>query len=131
MIKFKQINVNPKGRKTGDCCVRAITNVLGISYAEAIDLCAESAKKRCYGITNKETLADVLKKFGYVKMKQPRKLDGTKYTVREADLVLTKEQMKEGVLITVAGHDTVVRDGYCEDTWDCRYKCISNYYVKA
>lgn len=30
MLKFKEINVNPKKRKTGDCSTRALVSVLNI-----------------------------------------------------------------------------------------------------
>ena len=46
MIKYVKNNVNPKGRRTGDCAVRALVGTLGISYEEAIDKCAYYAKKK-------------------------------------------------------------------------------------
>lgn len=131
MIKYKKLNVNPKGRKTGDCAVRALVGTLGISYDEAIDRCAYWAKKKCYGITCKETMELVLKEYGYVKMKQPRKWDNTKYTVGEMDEVLTRKQMMEGVFITVANHHTCIKDEVVIDIWDCRDSCVGNYYVKG
>lgn len=130
MIPFKLVNVNPKGHKTGDCSTRAIVGTLGISYEEALDLQCKYAKKFCYGITCKETTERVLKEFGYVKMKQPRKPNGRKYSVNEMDLVLTKKQMEEGVLLSVANHDTCIKNGMIEDLWDCGNKKVGNYYVK-
>ena len=73
----------------------------------------------------------VLKKFGYIKMKQPRKASGRKYTVGEMDEVLTATQMEEGVLLTIANHHTCIRFGTVIDIWDCRHKTVGNYYVKA
>ena len=131
MLQFFKFNVNPKGHKTGDCCVRAIVGTLGITYEEAIDRCAYWAKKKCYGITDKQTVELVLKEYGYVKMKQPRKADKTKYTVREMDRVLTEKEMDEGVLITIANHHTCITKGKIQDIWDCSYKSVGNYYVKG
>lgn len=131
MIAYKNVNVNPKHRKTGDCCVRALCNVLDITYAEAIDLCAKYAKKLCYGITDKQIVEAVLKEFGYAKMKQPKKFDGKKYMVREMDTILSAKQMSEGVLVTVANHHTCIKNGYIEDIWDCGGKSVGNYYVKV
>ena len=71
-----------------------------------------------------------MKKFGYVKMKQPRKNNGKKYTVLEMDSILTKEQMKNGVLITVANHHTCILNGKIIDTWNCGGYTVGNYYVK-
>lgn len=131
MLEYFNYNVNPKGRKTGDCCVRALVGTLKIHYDEAIDLCAEYAKELCYGITDKQVVEAVLKEFGWVKMKQPRKKNGRKYTVGEMDQILTKQQMQEGVLITIANHHTCITEGYLQDTWDCRPWTVGNYYVKA
>lgn len=131
MLKYCEHNVNPKHRKTGDCCVRALVGALGISYADALKECYEEALKSCYGITDKQIVERVCKRHGYVKMKQPRKEDGTKYAVGDMDNVLTKKQMKEGVLITVANHHTCITGGVVQDIWDCRDMRVGNYYVKA
>ena len=131
MLPYRECNVNPKGRKTGDCSTRALVGTLGVSYDEALRLQCEGALATKYGITDKQVMEYVLKKFGYVKMKQPRKLDNTKYTVGEMDKVLTREQVSEGVLVTVASHHTCVVNGAVQDIWDCRGKSVGNYYVKA
>lgn len=131
MLKYVEKNVNPKHRKTGDCSTRALVGTLGISYDDAIRLQAEAAIKYCYGITDKEVMESVLRKFGFVKMKQPRKANNTKYRVGELDQLLTDKQMQEGVFVTVAGHHTCITNGYLQDIWDCRDMCVGNYYVKS
>jgi hypothetical protein len=130
MLSYKNVNVNPKNRKTGDCAVRAICNVLDIPYGDAIDLCAKYAKETCYGITGKQVVELVLKDFGYVKMKQPKKPDGKKYQVREMDAILTAKQMEQGVLVTVANHHTCIKHGCIEDIWNRGGKSVGNYYIK-
>lgn len=131
MIKYYEHNVNPKNRKTGDCSTRALVGTLGIGYEEALKLQMKWALKRYYDPTSKQIMELVLKEFGYIKMKQPRKPDGKKYTVGEMDQILTKKQMQEGVLVTVANHHTCVTGGAVQDIWDCRSKAVGNYYVKA
>lgn len=131
MIDFQYVNVNPKGRKTGDCSTRALVGVLGITYEQALKMQCQEAIKSCYGITDKQVIERVLKKFGFVKMKQPRKEDGKKYTVGELDEILTKKQLEEGVLVTVARHHTCIKNGCVQDIWDCRGKTVGNYYVKG
>lgn len=32
MLEYREINRNPKGRKTGDCVTRALCGVLGLPY---------------------------------------------------------------------------------------------------
>lgn len=130
MIEYNELNVNPKNHKTGDCSTRALVGTLGITYEEALKLQCEAAIKTCYGLTDKQVMEYVLKQFGYVKMKQPRKFNGKKYTVGEMDQILTDKQMSDGVLITVANHHTCVVRGYVQDIWDCRDMSVGNYYVK-
>ena len=130
MLEYRNINVNPKGRKTGDCSTRAIVSALGISYEEAIMEQAQVSIKHCYGLADTQTMNWLLKKHGYIKMKQPRKYDGKKYKVKELDQVLTEKEMQEGVVVSVANHFTYVKDGAIQDTWNCGNKSVSNYWVK-
>lgn len=131
MINYNKKNVNPKNRKVGDCSTRALVGTLNIEYDEALDLQCEIAKKTCYGITDKQVMEGVLEKFDYIKMKQPRKENGKKYTVGEMDQVLTQKQMQEGVFITIANHHTCIVKGELQDIWDCRKKSVGNYYVRG
>lgn len=131
MIGYIENNVNPKKRKTGDCSTRALVGTLGISYDEALKLQMEVSLKTYYDPTSKQVMERILEKFGYVKMKQPRKPDGKKYMVREMDEILSKQEMREGVLVTVASHHTCIVGGKIQDIWDCGYKTVGNYYVKA
>lgn len=130
MLEYREKNVNPKNRKTGDCSTRALVSVLGISYEEALKLQVEWSLKTYYDPTSKQVMEKVLQQFGYVKMKQPRKYDNTKYKVKELDKVLTKKQLQEGVLVTVANHHTCIVEGMVQDIWDCRDMSVGNYYVK-
>ncbi len=130
MIKYIEKNVNPKGRKTGDCSTRALVGTLGITYDEALRLQTEISLKTYYDPTSKQVMERVLAKFGYIKKAQPRKADNTKYTVSEMDKILTKKEMAEGVLVTVANHHTCITGGHIQDIWDCGYKTVGNYYVK-
>lgn len=130
MIPYEYNNVNPKNRKTGDCSTRALVGTLGITYQKALELQCAEAIKRCYGITDKQIMEGILKQFGYVKMKQPRKPDNRKYLVCELDEILTEKQMHEGVFVTVAGHHTCIKDGVIQDIWDCGDYTVGNYYVR-
>lgn len=136
MIDFEKVNVNPKGRKTGDCSTRALANVLNISWEEALELQCEEALKCYYDPTSKQVIEKVLERFGYVKMKQPTKVDlfsgrKSKYQVGDMDSILSPTQMREGVLVTIANHHTCIKEGVVQDTWDCRRKSVGNYYVRG
>ncbi len=130
MLKYLEHNVNPKQHNTGDCSTRALVGVLKIPYEEALKLQYKESLKIFWDITSKQVMENVLAQFGYVKMKQPRKANGKKYQVGEMDKILTKQQMKEGVLITIAGHHTCITNSVVQDIWDCRNKCVGNYYIK-
>lgn len=131
MLEYLERNVNPKHRKTGDCSTRALVTVLGISYDECLKLQTQESLKSYYDPTSKQVMEKVLAKFGYVKMKQPKHVNGTKYTVRELDKLLTKEQRDNGVLVTVANHHTAIKGRNYVDIWNCGDKCVGNYYVKT
>lgn len=130
MIGYKELNVNPKHRKTGDCSTRALVGVLGITYEEALQLQTKWALKTYYDPTSKQVIEKVLNEFGYIKMKQPRKLNNKKYMVKEMDQILTTKQREEGVLVTVANHHTCIVNGVIQDTWNCGSKTVGNYYIK-
>ena len=130
MLKFLQVNVNPKQRKTADCSTRALTSCLNISYDTALDLQLEEVKKCYYDFTSRQVIERVLKRFGYVKCKTPRKNDNTRYMVKEMDQVLTKEQLKNGVIVNVARHYVVLKDDCYIDAWDSGHYRVGNYYVK-
>lgn len=131
MLKFKFKNLNPKNRKTGDCSTRALSNILKMSYEDTLKLQCEVALDCYYDLSSKQVVERVLKKYGYVKMPQPKKSDGTKYKVYELDELVPLELREKGVLVTVANHHTVVQGDYIEDTWNCGYKTIGNFYVKT
>nr|DAG69133.1 MAG TPA: hypothetical protein [Caudoviricetes sp.] len=130
MLKYHEFNVNPKNRKTGDCSTRALVSTLEITYEEALKLQCEEAIKSCYGITDKQIMQRILKKFGYVKMKQPKKSNGKKYMVKELDEIISKKIRNKGVFITIANHHTCVKGDMIIDIWDCSDNTIGNYYIK-
>lgn len=131
MLEFRKVNKNPKGKKTGDCTTRAIANVLNISWEQAIREQCEFAISTSCSFTSNEVIDGIMNKYGYRKMKQPRKIDNKKFKVVEMDTILTKQQMAEGVLINVANHTTCIKDDDIQDIWNCGYKTVCNYWVKA
>lgn len=130
MLNYKQINLNPKNRKTGDCSTRALAACLSISYEDALKLQYEESLKCYYDPTSKQIMGRVLEKFGYMKMKQPRKEDGKKYLVKELDKIIEKKHLNAGVLVTVVNHHTCIYQDSVIDIWDCRNKACGNYYIK-
>lgn len=130
MVEYLENNLNPKRRKTGDCSTRALCGVTNIGYNEILLEQVNFALKTYYDTTSKQVIEKVLAKYGFVKMKQPRKWDNTKYTVGELDEILTEKQMEQGVVVLVAHHWTCIVNGKVQDIWDCRNKTVGNYYIK-
>lgn len=127
MVKFDKVNNNPRGRKTGDCVIRATASATGQTWVEALREQTEIAVKTGYMVGCKENFDKYLSAHGFVKMKQPRKEDGTKYEVGEIDKVCTADT----IVVSMTSHLTVIKGNAVEDLWDCRYKKVGNFWVKV
>lgn len=133
MIGFERRNVNPKNRKTPDCVIRALTVAMGkpceTIYKELFDILFKTG----YMLNEKRVEDKLLENYGFIKHKQPRKADNTKYTIGEIDELINGITVDgtpiKAVVIRCAHHLTVAISGKIIDTWDCRYKCISNFYT--
>jgi len=130
MLKFKQENVNPKGRKTGDCSTRAVAKCLGISWDDALKLQCQVSLKTKYDPTSHQVVERILADHGWVKQKQPRKWNGRKYTVREMDEVVSDFHRSNRCICTVAHHYVVIEDNTYVDTWNSGGKTVGNYFTK-
>ena len=135
MISYEYLNLNPKGKKTCDCVIRALSLATGKSYEQVYREIFEISLKTGYMLNEKRVEDKFLEQNGFIKIKQPKKFDGTKYTIGELDWALTNsgrgESLGEAVIVRCAHHLTCVKDGVLYETWDCRRKCISNYFIKV
>ena len=125
MIDFLKKNINPMGKKTGDCVVRALATALGRDYMTVYRQLFELSCKTGYIVNDKHVEEKFMSQNGFVKHKQPKKPNGKKYLIAEIDK-LCKDRV---VVISCAHHLTAVIDGVLIDSWDCRGKCISNFYT--
>ena len=142
---FHYFNANPKNRMTGDCVYRALTVATGRKWEEMVFACAAMAVKRGFSPASKETYGKVLEAFGFRKMKQPRKRDGTKFTGREFCEYLQKGfdndwcgmvgdegiEVGRNIVAHIGGnHVVAIKDGKVWDIWNSTGGCIGNYWVK-
>lgn len=125
MIDYLKKNVNPKGKRTGDCVVRALSVALNKDYYLVYKELYELSIEMGYILNEKWVEERYLKLNGFVKHKQPKKPNGKKYRIGEIDM-LCREKV---IVISCPHHLTVVVDGVLIDSWDCRYRCISNYFT--
>lgn len=133
---FHYYNANPKNKITGDCWCRAICTALEIPYNQVV---MEMAELHCK--TGKDCPIDeYLKLKGWVKHKQPRKTDNTKYTGSEFCQELNSNIMAVGikVIANIGGHHIVcIKEDEIEglhkihDIWNSTGKCIGNYWIKG
>lgn len=126
---FHYHNANPKGRFTGDCVVRALCTAMEKPYEEVYRELLESALKTGYSIASKENYDKYLQSKGWVKHKQPRKEDNTKYTGKE---FCERARCYENYIAKIGGHHIVaIIGGKVWDIWNSTGGCIGNYWTKG
>lgn len=132
-------NENPKGRYTGDCFIRAIARATGKTWDEVLDGLYATSKRTKYSIASKECYGRYLEGLGWVKHKQPRKSDGTKYTgtefcrqLKRYDCELEGDFPIDRIVAHIGGHHIVaIVEGQVNDIWDCTDGCIGNFWTKS
>lgn len=125
-LPYKNYNANPKGRKTSDCVIRALTMASGKPYETILQELTAISLKTGYFLNDKHNYEKWLESNGFTKMKQPRDVYGYKYTISQIRLLCNASS----IVISCAHHLTCVKDGVLIDTWNCGNKTIGNYYVK-
>lgn len=138
---FRYYNANPKNRITGDCRIRAIANACEVPYNQVVMDLAQIQCETGYDQTCNQGLNILLKKYGWLKMAQPRKSDNTKYMGWEFCKVLQDNidswnydgiAISDRIIANVGGHHMVaIINGRIEDIWDSSWGCVGNYWVKA
>lgn len=142
---FHYYNANPHHRITGDCTIRAIATAAGIDYNMVCMIGAIMRIETGYSLDNKG-ISIIMERLGWTKHKQPRKMDGTKYTGKEfcelqqsflQDDWTHGNEWNDGIVIApkivanIGGHHIVaIVDGKVWDIWNSTGGCIGNYWTK-
>lgn len=141
---FMYYNANPKNRITGDCWLRAICTGLEEDYNTVLRELVEIHLQTGYELSSSQAIEKYLTGKGWVKNKQPRKDDNTKYTGQEWCNHLSindKDGSIGNMICNIGGHHMVaIKPTNHGDGFNCRYKvldiwnstdgCIGNYYTK-
>lgn len=127
MVTFTNYNANLKNKKTTDCVVRALSKASYKDYKDVAKDLFNIWMKTGYMPNDKKCYEKWLKANGFIKYKQPRREDNTKYLVGEIDELVS---YGDRVIISCAGHLTFYEDNKIWDIWDCRKKSIGNYWIK-
>jgi hypothetical protein len=124
---FHFYNANPKNRITGDCIYRALCTAMNIPYNQVVMHLAELQCKT--GYADEKLYGRYLELNGWIKHKQPRKADGTKYTGKE---FCERARTYENYIAHIGGHHIVaIVDGKVNDIWNSTGGCIGNYWTKG
>ena len=127
---FHYYNANPKNRITGDCVFRAFTLAMNQDYNTTVMEMAELMCKTGYAMNDTKGESKYLEMKGWVKHKQPRKPDGTKYTGEEFCKMLAKKNQR--YIAHIGGHHMVaIVNCKVWDIWDSTNGCIGNYWTKG
>ena len=133
---FHYYNANPKNRITGDCIIRAISLATEIPYTTVV---RELAELQCEtGYADPELTDRYLKSKGWIKHKQPRQCDGTKYTGKQfcKEILRYDSEIDTGndlhhIIANIGCHHIVAIIAGCIcDIWDSSDGCIGNYWTK-
>lgn len=125
---FTFTNVNPRSLvRAADCVARAISFATGLSWEDTIRELTEFGIGIGGVFNEKATYGAWLEKNGWTKMKQPRKANRSKYTIEE---LIEAGYVTGTVIVSIAGHLTVIKDGKVRDTWNCLCGTVLNYWIK-
>ena len=126
-MEFIKYNANPKGKKTGDCVIRAICTALNEKWEDTYKGMLDIALKTGYAISCKENYTKYLSAKGYDIQKMPRRKDNTKYTVKEfADELADRNKI---YVLNLANHVTIIKNKNLYDLWNCSKKSVGNYWI--
>ena len=136
MSRFINKNNNPKGKRTGDCTIRAFTELTNKSIEEIISELTAIYIKTGYFIDDPKCYDKWLKNNGYEKQKQIKKYDNTKYTGSEFCMYLNTLGTTDTIVAHIGGHHITTfiytENGYMiQDTWDCSDRCVGNWWKKV
>ena len=122
---FKYYNANPKNKHTTDCVVRAICTALDQDYGQTVKELTELWLKTGYEMSEAKCFGKYLESKGFMKHKQPRKPDNTKYTGKEFVKIFD-----DVCVANLGGNHTVcIKGGKVLDIWDSTEGCIGNYWA--
>ncbi len=123
---FKWYNANPKHNLTSDCVIRAISKATNKDWYEIYDALYHVGVKLGEIAESDETYPKYLESEGFIRMKQPKKDNGKKYTASE----FAKEHKEGSYVLRLANHLVACVDGIIYDTWDCGFKTVGKYWEK-
>ena len=107
--------------------IRAISFALGKTWEEVYRDLAEQGIENGLMLNDRNNWKLYLKVLGYNMERMPKTLNNKRYTVEQfADEIARKGCTH---IVKIANHITVVKDKKLYDTWNCKNKCVGNYWI--
>lgn len=129
---FIYYTLNPKGKSTGDCVIRALGLALDKDWDTILDELVEFSHKYKLMINDPSLYNKYLVANGYVKLKQPKQDDNTKYTGKEFCREFYGKLKGLKIVAHLGTHHTVaIVDGKVHDTWDSTNGKVGNIWVPS
>lgn len=132
-------NANPKGRRTTDCVVRALAGVLNQSWESTYRDLFELGIKSCRPPEDDWVVNKYLELKGCLRISQPKKPDGTKFTGEEVCYLIQDNSFisNEGqnlsnydFFINIgSGHCSCIIEGKINDTWNCSRHTVGKMWA--
>ena len=138
---FHYHNANPKNKVTTDCVIRAICTALEESYEKVTMELASYQCKTGLHMADPKCYGKYMESKGWVRVKQPKKYDGRKYTGAEFCNILFHPIYSEElglpdcnmqrILANIGTHHAVaIMGGQIWDIWDSSDGAIGQVWVK-
>ena len=128
---YEYENLNPKGKLVGDCVVRAIAKVCNQSWEVTIREMTELGIKHGMVLNDKKLYPLYLKSKGFAQMKEPRKIDNTKMSIKEWLDSNGYLWHNCKIVVNVGSHHlSCIIDEKIHDTWDCSNCTMHKWWVK-
>lgn len=126
---FVKENLNPRGKKTCDCVIRAIAKATSMPYNTILDKLVEASKKTGYAYNDTKCYSKVIESLGFTKISLGKVTKGTSRPLVKDIAEKTKNNF-DCYLCTCSGHLTVVMNGNVYDIWDCSDRPVFSYYKR-
>lgn len=122
---FTYFNANPYNKNTNDCVIRAVCCATEREWDDVLMDMTKCALKHKLMVNDPDLYPIYLKEIGWVKQKQPRKVDGKKYHGYE-----WIPHYKGMAIIHIGDHHMAfVNDGKLWDTWDSSGGIVGVYWT--
>lgn len=127
---YEHYNPNPRGiHKAGDCVIRAFCKALDKDWYEVYDIATKVGRDNCMPFTCKELIPELMKEFGFIKVRISALKKGEKSITPEK---FCEEHRTGTFILSMAHHLICAKDGaYWDLTPGVANKRVYSYWEKV